>query len=74
MRSFLNPRPVEIDSCNKQASAQRSVAVLRKGESQVVNTAGAALVLMKAQHHLADRRPIERAIQLLLGRQHAHGN
>lgn len=43
-------------------------------ESQVVNTAWAALTLMCAEYHLTDRRPVERAIKFILSRQRAAGD
>jgi len=45
-----------------------------KEESQVVNTAWAALALMKAEYYKIDRKPIERAIRLLLARQMHNGD
>lgn len=47
---------------------------VQKGESQVVNTAWAALALIRAKHYLADPKPIKRAIDFLKGRQTPSGD
>jgi hypothetical protein len=47
---------------------------VQKGESQVVNTAWAALALMRAEAHLADPEPLRKAIKFLIGRQLPSGD